>query len=146
MRTCIILNPIAGGVKNIDAIPDRLRGLKAERYCVSKQPGDAEKFASDSSEFDLIVSAGGDGTLNEVVNGIAEGGCNAALGVVPLGTGNDFARTLGVPTDLEIAIEHIMAGKTRAIDMVRVTSVRNRYFVYVSSDGIYGVFDEEFTP
>jgi len=146
MRTCIILNPIAGAVKDIDAIQDRLRELKAERFCVSKQPGDAEKFASDSSEFDLIVSAGGDGTLNEVVNGIAEGGCNAALGVVPLGTGNDFARTLGVPTDLEIAIEQIMAGKTRAIDLVRVTSDRIRYFVNVSSGGFSGVVDEKLTP
>jgi diacylglycerol kinase (ATP) len=146
MRTCIILNPIAGGVKNIDAIQDRLRGLKAERLCISQRAGDAEKFASESSDFDLIVSAGGDGTLNEVVNGIAQGGCNAALGVLPLGTGNDFARTLGVPTDLETAIGQIMAGKTRAVDLVRVTSDRIRYFVNVSSGGFSGVVDEKLTP
>src|ERR1700746_3708519 len=70
MRTCIILNPIAGGVKNIDAIQDRLRGLKAERLCISQQAGDAEKFASDYSEFDLIVSAGRDGTLKEGMTGV----------------------------------------------------------------------------
>ena len=146
MRTCVILNPIAGGVKSIDAIQDRLRGLKAERFCVSKQPGDAEKFANEASDFDLVVSAGGDGTLNEVVNGLARGGCNAALGVLPLGTGNDFARTLEVPTDLETAIEQIMAGKTRAIDLVRVTSDRIRYFVNVSSGGFSGVVNEKITP
>src|SRR5947208_15962385 len=146
MRTCIILNPLAGGAKNIDAIQDRLRGLKAERFCISQQPGDAEKFASDASDFDLIVSAGGDGTLNEVVNGIAQGGCKAALGLLPLGTGNDFARTLGVPTDLETAIEQIMAGKIRAIDLVRVTSDRIRHFVNVSSGGFSGVVDEKLTP
>src|SRR5207237_8800381 len=131
MRTCIILNPIAGGLKSIDAIQDRLRGLKAERFCISKQPGDAEKFANDASDFDLMVSAGGDGTLNEAVNGIARGGCNAALGVLPLGTGNEFARTLGVPTDLETAMQQIMAGKTRAIDLDRVTTDRIRYFLNV---------------
>jgi diacylglycerol kinase (ATP) len=146
MRICIILNPIAGSVKNIDAVQDRLRALKAERLCISQQAGDAEKFASDSSDFDLIVSAGGDGTLNEVVNGIAQGGCNAALGVLPLGTGNDYARTLGVPTDLDTAIEQIMVGKTRAIDLVRVTSDRIRYFVNVSSGGFSGVVDEKLTP
>src|SRR5207253_1643504 len=146
MRTCIILNPIAGGLKSIDAIQDRLRGLKAERFCISEQPGDAEKFATEASDFDLVVSAGGDGTLNEVVNGIARGGCHAALGILPLGTGNDFARTLGVPNDLETALDHIIAGQTRAIDLVRVTSDRVRYFANVSSGGFSGVVDEKLTP
>ena len=94
----------------------------------------------------MIVSAGGDGTLNEVVNGIAQTGCNAALAVFPLGTGNDFARTLGVPTGLDSAIEQIMAGRTRAIDLVRVTSDSVRYFVNVSSGGFSGVVDEKLTP
>ena len=146
MRTCIILNPIAGGVKNSDAIRELLRGLKAERFCISEGSGDAEKFASEASNFEVIVSAGGDGTLNEVVNGIARGGCNAALGVLPLGTGNDFARTLGVTNNLDTAIEQVAAGKTRAIDLVRVTSDSVRYFANVSSGGFSGVVDEKLTP
>jgi len=146
MRTCIILNPIAGAVKNVDAIRERLRGLNSERFCICERPGDAEKFANEASDFDLVVSAGGDGTLNEVVNGIARGGCKAALGVLPLGTGNDFARTLGVPNNLDAAIEQIMAGKTRAIDLVRVTSDSVRYFANVSSGGFSGVVDEKLTP
>src|SRR5438128_5461986 len=146
MRACVILKPIAGGVKDIDAIRELLRGLNPERFCVSEQAGDAEKFASDAADFEMIVAAGGDGTLNEVVNGIAQGGCNAALGVLPLGTGNDFARTLGLPNNLDTAIEQIMAGKTRAIDLVRVTSDRIRYFVNVSSGGFSGVVDEKLTP
>ena len=103
MRTCVILNPIAGAVNNVAAIQKRLRRLDAERLCISQRPGDAEKFAREASDFDMIVSAGGDGTLNEVVNGIAQTGCNAALAVFPLGTGNDFARTLGVPSVLDSA-------------------------------------------
>src|SRR5206468_3532576 len=121
-------NPIAGAMKNVDAVRERLRRVNAERFCLSEQAGDAEKFARGASDFDLIVSAGGDGTLNEVVNGIAQTGCNAALGVLPLGTGNDFARMLGVPGDLETAIQGIMSGKTRDIDLVRVTSDTVRYF------------------
>ena len=146
MRACVILNPIAGGVKDIDAIRELLRGLNPERFCVSEQAGDAEKFASDAADFELIVSAGGDGTLNEVVNGTAQGGCNAALGLLPLGTGNDFARTLGVPNNLETAIQQIMAGNTRGIDLVRVTSDQIRYFINVSSGGFSGVVDEKLTP
>src|SRR5207249_11236254 len=97
MRICIILNPIAGGVKDIDAIRERLRGLNPERFCISEQAGDAEKFASDAADFELLVSAGGDGTLNEVVNGLAQGGCNAGLGGLRLGTGHALARTRGGP-------------------------------------------------
>jgi diacylglycerol kinase (ATP) len=146
MRICVILNPIAGTVKNVDTVRERFGILKAERFHVTREPGDAKKFASEASDFDLIVSAGGDGTLNEVVNGIAQGGCNAALAVVPLGTGNDFARTLGVPNSVDAVIEQILEGKTRAIDLVRVTSDRVRYFVNVSSGGFSGVVDEKLTP
>ena len=133
-------------MKNIDAIRERLRLLNPDRFCISEQAGDAEKFANEAADFELIVSAGGDGTLNEVVNGIAQGGCNAVLGVLPLGTGNDFARTLGVPNNLDTAIEQITAGKTRAIDLVRVTSDSVRYFANVSSGGFSGVVDEKLTP
>src|SRR5437764_3409453 len=146
MRTCVILNPIAGAVKRVAATQERLRRLDAERFCISQQPGDAEKFAREASNFDMIVTAGGDGTLNEVVNGIAQTGCNAALAVFPLGTGNDFARTLGVPSVLDSAIEQIMAGRTRAVDLVRVTSDSVRYFINVSSGGFSGVVDEKLTP
>ena len=146
MRTCVILNPIAGAVKSVGVVRERLRSLNADRFHVSGQAGDAEKFASEAADFDLIVSAGGDGTLNEVVNGIAQGGCKAALGVLPLGTGNDFARTLGVPNDLDAGIDQIAAGETRCIDLVRVTSDRVRYFVNVSSGGFSGVVDEKLTP
>ena len=113
MRTCVILNPIAGAVNDIAATQERLRHLGPERFCISQRPGDAEKFAREASNFDMIVSAGGDGTLNEVVNGIAQTGCNAALAVFPLGTGNDFARTLGVPSVLDSALDQIIAGRTR---------------------------------
>ncbi|PYK75545.1 MAG: hypothetical protein DME42_02290 [Verrucomicrobia bacterium] len=145
MRICVILNPIAGAVRNIDTVRERFDILKPERFHVTREPGDAEKFASEASDLDLIVSAGGDGTLNEVVNGIAQGRCNAALAVFPLGTGNDFARTLGVPNSVDTVMEQIVEGKTRAIDLVRVTSDQVRYFVNVSSGGFSGVVDEKLT-
>src|SRR5258707_14067729 len=101
MRTCIILNPSDGGVKNIDAIQDRLRGLKAERLCISQQAGDAEKFASECLDFDLIVSAGGVWTFNEVGERDGQGGGKVGLRVLPPGNAEGFSRNLGVPTDLE---------------------------------------------
>lgn len=146
MRICVILNPVAGAVKNVDTVREQLGVLKAERFHVTSEPGGAEKFAREAWNFDLIISAGGDGTLNEVVNGIAQGGCTAALAVFPLGTGNDFARTLRVPNSMEAVIEQVQAGRTRAIDLVRVTSDQVRYFANVSSGGFSGVVDEKLTP
>jgi len=146
MRVCVILNPIAGAVKNVDTVRERFEALKPERFHITAKPGEAETFATQASDFDLIVSAGGDGTLNEVVNGIARGGCNAALAVFPLGTGNDFARTLGIPNSAEALMQQIRSGKTRAIDLVRVTSEQVRYFANVSSGGFSGVVDEKLTP
>jgi diacylglycerol kinase (ATP) len=148
MRTCVILNPIAGSVKDADGLQELLATLEPQRFHVCQRPGDAERVARECSDsgMELIISAGGDGTLNEVVNGIANGGCRSALGLVPLGTGNDFARTLGIPSNLDAAIEHIRKGQTRAIDLVRVTSDQVRYFANVSSGGFSGVVDEKLTP
>jgi diacylglycerol kinase (ATP) len=148
MRTCVILNPIAGSVKNPDALQERLKTLEPAEFHISQQAGDAERFARECSDkgAELIVSAGGDGTLNEVVNGIAKAGCRSALGLVPLGTGNDFARTLGISTNVDTAIEHVRKGQTRAIDLVRVASDQVRYFVNISSGGFSGVVDEKLTP
>lgn len=94
----------------------------------------------------MIVAAGGDGTLNEVINGLREEGSKVRVGLIPLGTGNDFARTLGLPTDVEEAITVLRAGQTRAIDLVRVTSDEVRYFVNVSAGGFSGLVDEKLTP
>jgi diacylglycerol kinase (ATP) len=148
MRTAVILNPVAGSVKEADAMRERLQRLEPEWLHVSEQPGDAERYAREATQAgaELVVSAGGDGTLNEVVNGIAAAGCKAALGVVPLGTGNDFARSLGIAADVDAAIAHIGKGEMRAIDLVRVTSDQVRHFINVSSGGFSGVVDEKLTP
>jgi diacylglycerol kinase (ATP) len=115
---------------------------------ISNKPGSAARFASAALRkgFDLVVAAGGDGTLNEVVNGIGENLGDARLGLIPLGTGNDFARTIGVPDDIEAAIDLIVIGETREVDLVRVTSDEVRYFVNVSAGGFSGLVDEKLTP
>jgi diacylglycerol kinase (ATP) len=65
--------------------------------------------------------------------------------LIPLGTGNDFARTIGVPADIEEAIDLIRAGETRPVDLVRVTSDAVRYFVNVSAGGFSGLVNEKLT-
>jgi diacylglycerol kinase (ATP) len=146
--TVVILNPKAGPARKVAAIVKRIRHLPDVEVRLTARKGDATRFARTALRkgCEMIVAAGGDGTLNEVVTGIGVNGSRVRLGLIPLGTGNDFARTLGLPTDLDEAIAVLAAGHTRAIDLVRVTSDRVRYFVNVSAGGFSGLVDEKLTP
>jgi diacylglycerol kinase (ATP) len=96
--------------------------------------------------FDYIIAAGGDGTLNEVINGVAAEPARVRLGLLPIGTGNDFARTLNLPSSVEENIDILLSKQTKAIDLVRMQSDRIRYFVNVSAGGFSGIVDEKLTP
>jgi len=147
-KTCIILNPAAGKARDLDDVVARLARVPNGEIRISSKPGSAARFASAALRkgFDLVVAAGGDGTLNEVVNGIGENLGDARVALIPLGTGNDFARTIGVPDDIEAAIDLIIIGETREVDLVRVTSDEVRYFVNVSAGGFSGLVNEKLTP
>jgi diacylglycerol kinase (ATP) len=146
--TVVILNPTAGSARKVAAIVKRIRHLPDVEVRLTARKGDAARFARTALRkgCEMIVAAGGDGTLNEVVNGIGANRSRVRLGLIPLGTGNDFARTLGIPTDLDEAIAVLAAGHTRASDLVRVTSDRVRYFVNVSAGGFSGLVNEKLTP
>ena len=115
---------------------------------ITRKAGDAEKWARIAvrTKCDDIVVAGGDGTLNGVVNGLATDAKNVCIGIVPLGTGNDFARTLGLPSSIEDNIDILRSAQTKRIDLVRVKSRRARYFVNVSAGGFSGMVGEKMTP
>ena len=146
--TIVILNPEAGSAKEAAAVVRRIRHLPDVAVRLTARKGDAVRFVRTALRkgCEMIVAAGGDGTLNEVVNGIGTTNSDVRLGLIPLGTGNDFARTLGLPTDLDEAIAVLAAGQTRAIDLVRVTSDNVRYFVNVSAGGFSGLVNEKLTP
>jgi diacylglycerol kinase (ATP) len=146
--TIVILNPKAGSITDVAAIVRRIRHLPDVEVRVTARKGVATRFTKAALRrgCEMIVAAGGDGTLNEVVNGIATNGSKVRLGLIPLGTGNDFARTLGLPHNLDEAIAVLAAGHTRAIDLVRVKSDKVRYFVNVSAGGFSGLVDEKLTP
>jgi diacylglycerol kinase (ATP) len=148
VKRSVILNPAAGAVKDLNALLRQLERLSAWRIQVTRKKGAAERFARDAvrDHCDEVIVAGGDGTLNEVVNGIAGRASQVRLGLIPLGTGNDFARCLNLPATIEENIDIILSGKTKAIDLVRARSARTRYFVNVSAGGFSGLVDEKLTP
>lgn len=96
--------------------------------------GDATIAAAEAIErrFDLIIAAGGDGTLYEVINGMAEKEYRPPLGILPLGTTNDFARALAIPRSVEAACDLIIRGYTQDID---VGKANQRYFINIAGGG-----------
>src|SRR4051812_9931479 len=117
-----LVNPSSGrgtGKANLD----RIRVLAAKLgagLCVSRQVADLAEQARRAAEdgVERLLVAGGDGTMHYAVQGLA--GASCALGVIPLGSGNDLAGTLGIPPDLDVAVDRAVQGEVRRIDLVRV--------------------------
>lgn len=103
------------------------------RAHVTWEPGDARRFAAEAAArgSDAVLAAGGDGTVNEVVNGLV--GTDVPLGIIPAGTANDFARQAGIPDDPRAALELVIERPAVAID---VGTLNGRAFLNVSSAGI----------
>jgi len=103
------------------------------RVRVTWEPGDGAMLAREAIESgaDTIVACGGDGTINEVLNGIE--GTRVALGIIPAGTANDFARQAGIPDDPSAAMDIVLRRKPVVID---TASMNDRRFLNVSSGGI----------
>lgn len=148
MRTCVIFNPTARG--------EKARRLRHHLDVIATQAtiklttaaGDARRLAAEAVRegFETVVAAGGDGTLNEVLNGIGDapdGFERARLGVLPLGTVNVFARELAIPTKLHTAWETIHHGRERRIDLPCVACgagtegpEQRRYFAQMAGAGL----------
>jgi YegS/Rv2252/BmrU family lipid kinase len=109
----------------------------------SERPGHLTELAREAAaNADLLVAVGGDGTVNEVVNGIA--GLDVELALIPRGTGGDFVRTFGIPRKLDRAVEVALRGRTRAIDLGRgryrswAGEDEESYFANIASAGMSG--------
>lgn len=143
----VILNPAAGAGKTLKLLPRVSAALQAlgkpYHLHVTTRAGEAPEVARQLAQEgpSVIIAAGGDGTINEVVNGIVASGRQIPLGVVAGGHGSDFARTISAPADVEKAIRRAVSGIHRPIDLGRVTfdDGTSRLFINVAGLG----FDAE---
>ncbi len=134
----VVLNP-AAGLKHDEDMPGRLSELFAKAGASIRivllesgiDPAEVVRSAIQAGAA-AVVAAGGDGTIRSVAAGLV--GSQTPLGVLPLGTLNHFARDMGLPLKLEPAVETIIAGHHRSVD---VGAVNDRIFVNNSSIGIY---------
>lgn len=136
MRFKLIINPIAGGRKGRNLTEKILERLKAWgisfEHEFSRYIGHATEIARHSiRRFDAVVAVGGDGTVNEVVNGIV--GYDIPLGILPVGRGNDFFRTINNSRLLDIILKPFT--NTPKLKMVDVGKINERYFINVAGVG-----------
>lgn len=121
-HAAIILNPAAkhGRVGNmVGAVRKLFDGKIDYELHITEAPWHAQAIARQAvaAGADLIVAAGGDGTAHEVANGIIAQGGGATLGVLPMGSGNDYRRTLGISANLAHAAEQLLRGTTKRVDV-----------------------------
>ena len=133
-RALVIMNSESRGGQN--AYKSAIEGLRANgidpvhRECASREQL-SPLIEADGTDVDIVVVGGGDGTLNAAAAGVLK--VKRPMGIIPTGTANDLARTLGIPGDPEEAIRIIVAAKTRFIDL---GSVNGKLFFNVASVGL----------
>ena len=140
MKKCIIImNPESGKVKSLSTKNDfydvlRKHGYDAE-ICYTKGPKDAIRIVGQlDDDVDLVISAGGDGTLNEVVTGNLQRNKKLVLANLPMGTTNDVANMYGYTKDYKKNLELLLNGVRKKVD---ICYVDNTPFVYVACLGDY---------
>ncbi len=141
-----IVNPEAGrghGRKLLEPLANELQARKVDfDLLVTTRPGEAIEFARTCSG-PVVVSVGGDGTLNEVANGLR--GDHRGVGIIPAGSGNDFIKSLYTPRQLSQALDVILGGKVRRVDVGRITctssspdegTVETRERIFINGVGV----------
>lgn len=149
MKCLLIINPVAGGGKPtkyaMDLQYQLCRKFDHLEVKFTYGAGDATRYAEEATRdgFDAVFCMGGDGTVNETVNGIVRGGGTATFGFVPVGTVNDLARALGIPLQPYMAIHMLENVDTIRVDVGRCN---DQYFCNNIAAGILPTAVEEVTP
>lgn len=137
-RARIIYNPTSGRElfrKHLPEVLEKMERAGFETSChATIAEGDATVAAADAvrRNFDLIVAVGGDGTLNEVVSGVSVFESRPKIGLIPMGTTNDFARAVHIPRDINKAVDIIIEGSSIPVD---VGLMNDRHFINIAGGG-----------
>ncbi len=138
-RVLFIYNPHAGTGLVRSALSDILDTFAKADFEIVVHPtqyrGDATVVVREhAAEYDRIVCAGGDGTLDEVVSGVMESGVDVEVGYLPAGSTNDYGNSLGLDKDLRYAAQTAASGRPFSVD---IGSFNDKYFIYVAAFGMF---------
>jgi YegS/Rv2252/BmrU family lipid kinase len=149
-RARLIMNPSSGrerGSEQLEAVAAALKRRFDVTTTVTGGDGDAERaaMAAAADGCDTLFIAGGDGTVNEAMNGLSAASAldRVTVGIIPFGTGNDFAAALGIPTETDEALEILLEGRELRVDLGHVNG---RVFVNTSGGGFIGEVSVAVTP
>ncbi|RMG91763.1 MAG: diacylglycerol kinase family lipid kinase [Chloroflexi bacterium] len=142
MRTKIILNPWSDRGRAVEKKEEILR--VARMYgevdlVLTERRGHARELARQAADegYELVAAAGGDGTVHEVVNGLVQGGrADVLLGVIPVGSGNDFAYAFGIEPKVETAVPRLFTGQPHTVDLARIEDEHGRFEIVDNNIGI----------
>jgi len=138
-KLLLIANP-AAGMRKVERMLPKLvnffeeNGFEVKCHETESRGDGTEAVVRYGSDFDLVVCAGGDGTLNETITGLMRLEKRPYLGYIPAGSTNDFATSLGLPSDIMKAAKNIVEGSPRELD---VGMINERFFSYVASFGAF---------
>ena len=136
----LIYNPYSGEniiLSKLDEIINihQQAGLTIVPYRIRKDCGIESAFHDiKPGEYEYVLVAGGDGTVDSVVNAMAKQGISLPIGILPVGTANDFSKFLGIPFDIEEACKQIVGSTATTVDL---GSINDKYFVNVASTGLF---------
>ncbi|WP_319371841.1 YegS/Rv2252/BmrU family lipid kinase [uncultured Ilyobacter sp.] len=138
-RVKLIYNPYSGEnaiIKDLDNIFQiyQKKGYSVEPFRISYDVNLEDAFENMEGEYDHIIIAGGDGTINQVINIIKKMGIDLPVAILPTGTANDFATCLGMPKDVSEACEQVLSSDIKLVDLGKAN---DSYFVNVASTGLF---------
>jgi YegS/Rv2252/BmrU family lipid kinase len=138
----VVLNPVAGSGKSLAVLPRVKEAIAAldvpYHIYLTKSQGDGRAAACRLAKAgaSVVIAVGGDGTVHEVANGLFDSGTQVPLGIVPAGSGADFARTLGLTKRIEETVPKACSGVNRAIDLGISTFSDGRSLVFINVAGL----------
>ena len=138
-KLLLIMNPKSGLMQAPKYMAEIIEAFSGAGYLtqvlMTTGRGDARDYAEEyGGEVDTVVVSGGDGTLNEVIDGLRSGGHTTPIGYIPAGSTNDFANSIGLPKSINACVDRIINGTARPVD---IGSFNGRYFSYVASFGAF---------
>lgn len=147
-ETLIVWNPSAGSTDRVEQIKASLQNSSQSQFLVTESRQDCIEQVKQAcvGGIEAVIACGGDGTVNSVLEGIMRSEQDPVMGILPLGTGNDFSRSLGFQMDPSVALEQLRSGEARRVDVIHYSSSDHEgWYLNMLTGGNTGIYMDHLT-